>query len=268
MPTQVHSTAIVSSKAQLGDNVVISPYVVIEDDVVIGDGTSIGPNAVIYNGARIGKNCKIHQGASISSPPQDLGYKNEPTTLEIGDNTTIRDFCTLNRGTTKQHLKSVVGSNCLLMSYSHVAHDCIIGNNVIIANSVQMAGHVTIEDYAFIGGLVAIHQFVNIGAHSIIGGLFRVPKDIPPYIMAGGAPVSYERLNVIGLRRRGFSKETLDTINDAYRILFLSKLNVSQGVEKIKSSMTITPEIQNILDFIARSKRGIITARRHASSDD
>jgi UDP-N-acetylglucosamine acyltransferase len=268
MPTQIHSTAIVSSKAKLGDNVVISPYVIIEDDVIIGDGTSIGPNAVVYNGARIGKNCKIHQGSSISSPPQDLGYNNEPTTMEIGDNTTVRDFCTLNRGTKKQHFKSIVGSNCLLMAYSHVAHDCIIGNNVIIANSVQMAGHVTIEDYAFIGGLVAIHQFVNIGTHSIIGGLFRVPKDIPPYIMAGGTPVSFERLNVIGLRRRGFTNETLSTINDAYRILFLSKLNVSQGVEKIKSTMTITPEIQNILAFIAKSKRGIITARRHSSSDE
>lgn len=264
MSVQIHPTAIVSSKAQLADSVHVAPYAIIEDDVVIGEGCYIGPHTLIANGARIGKNCKIHKGAVVSTAPQDLTYNNEPTTFEIGDNTTIREFCTLNRGTKKQHLKSVVGSNCLLMAYVHIAHDCIIGNNVIIANSVQMAGHVTIDDYAFIGGLVAIHQFVNIGAHSIIGGHFRIPKDIPPYIMAGGWPVSFERLNIIGLRRRGFTKETIDTINEAYRILYLSNLNVSQGVEKIKATMNITPEVQNILDFIARSKRGIITTRRHS----
>ncbi len=263
MSTQIHPTAIVSSKANIADGVQIDPYTVVEDDVTIGEGCYIGPHVLIANGARIGKNCRIHKGAVVSTPPQDLSYNNEPTLFEIGDNTTIREFCTLNRGTKKQHLKSVVGSNCLLMSYVHVAHDCIIGNNVIIANSVQMAGHITIDDYAFIGGLVAIHQFVNIGAHSIIGGLFRVPKDIPPYIMAGGTPVTFQRLNIIGLRRRGFSKETIDTLNDAYRILYLSKLNVSQGVEKIKETMTITSEIQNILDFISKSKRGIITSRQH-----
>lgn len=265
MSTQIHPTAIVSSKAQIAEGVLVEPYAVIEENVIIGEGCYIGPHVLIANGARIGKNSKIHKGAVVSTPPQDLTYNNEPTTCEIGENTTIREFCTLNRGTKKQHLKSVVGSNCLLMAYVHIAHDCIIGNNVIIANSVQMAGHITIEDYAFIGGLVAIHQFVNIGTHSIIGGHFRIPKDIPPYIMAGGWPVTFERLNIIGLRRRGFSKETIDTLNEAYRILYLSKLNVSQGIEKIKATMTITPEVQNILDFIAKSKRGIITARRHSS---
>ncbi len=268
MSTLIHPTAIVSPKAQIAEGVHVDPYTVIEDDVIIGEGSSIGPHVLIANGARIGKNCKIHKGAVVSTPPQDLTYNNEPTTCEIGDNTTIREFCTLNRGTKKQHLKSVVGSNCLLMSYVHIAHDCIIGNNVIIANSVQMAGHITIDDYAFIGGLVAIHQFVNIGSHCIIGGLFRVPKDIPPYIMAGGAPTTFQRLNIVGLRRRGFSKETIDTLNEAYRILYLSKLNVTQGVEKIKATMKITPEVQNILDFIAKSKRGIITARRQYDDVD
>lgn len=268
MPIQIHPTAIVSGKAELADGVVVDPYAIIEDDVVIGEGTYIGPRTLIANGARIGKNCKIHNGAVVSTAPQDLSYKNERTFFELGDNSTIREFCTLNRGTTKQHFKSSVGSNCLLMAYVHVAHDCVVGNNVIIANSVQMAGHITIQDFAIIGGLTAIHQFVTIGAHSMIGGHFRLPKDIPPYIIAGGWPVSFERLNIIGLRRRGFSKESLDALNDAYRILYLSKLNVSQGVERIKESMQITPEIQNLIDFIAASKRGIITARRHASSGE
>ncbi len=262
MPTQIHSTAIVSSKAQLADGVIVEPYAIIEDDVTIGEGTFIGPHTLIANGARIGKNCKIHNGAVVSTAPQDLSYNNEPTTFELGDNSTIREFCTLNRGTVKQHKKSVVGSNCLLMAYTHVAHDCVIGNNVIIANSVQMAGHVTIHDFAIIGGLTAIHQFVNIGAYTMVGGHFRIPKDIPPYIMAGGWPVSFERLNIIGLKRRGFTQEAIDSLNDAYRILYLSKLNVSQGVEKIKSTMNITPEVQHVIDFISNTKRGIITARR------
>ncbi|MFA5833552.1 MAG: acyl-ACP--UDP-N-acetylglucosamine O-acyltransferase [Bacteroidota bacterium] len=268
MATQIHSTAIVSSKAELASGVIVDPYAIIEDDVIIGEGTYIGPHTLIANGARIGKNCKIHNGAVVSTAPQDLSYKNEPTFFEMGDNTTIREFCTLNRGTTKQHLKSSVGSNCLLMAYVHVAHDCVIGNNVIIANSVQMAGHITIQDSAIIGGLTAIHQFVNIGEHTMVGGHFRVPKDIPPYIIAGGWPVTFERLNIIGLRRRGFTREAIDSLNEAYRILFLSKLNVSQGVEKIKSSMTVIPEVQKVLDFIAASKRGIITARRHSSDDE
>lgn len=268
MSTQIHPTAIVSKKAQLSDNVVVDPYAIIEDDVVIGEGSYIGPHTLIANGARIGKNCKIHNGAVVSTPPQDLTYKNEPTTFELGDNSTIREYCTLNRGTIKQHHKSSVGSNCLLMAYVHVAHDCIIGNNVIIANSVQMAGHITIQDYAIIGGLTAIHQFVNIGAHTMVGGHFRVPKDIPPYIIAGGWPVSFERLNIIGLRRRGFTNEAIDSLNNAYRILYLSNLNVTQGVERIKSTMAITPEVQKLIDFIAASKRGIITARKHTASED
>ncbi len=262
MSTQIHPTAIVSSKAELAEGVIVDPYAIIEDDVIIGEGTYIGPHTLIGNGARIGKNCKIHNGAVVSTPPQDLKYDNEQTFFYLGDNSTIREFCTLNRGTTKQDLKSVVGSNCLLMAYTHVAHDCIIGNNVIIANSVQMAGHVTIHDFAIIGGLTAIHQFVNIGAYTMVGGHFRVPKDIPPYIMAGGWPVSFERLNVIGLKRRGFTQEAIDSLNDAYRILYLSNLNVSQGVEKIKATMKITPEVQNVIDFIANAKRGIIAARR------
>lgn len=267
MSTQIHSTAIVSAKAQLGSNVTVGPYSLIEDDVVIDNGTWIGSHATIQNGARIGKNCTIHQGAAVSSPPQDLSYKNEPTTFELGDHSTIREFCTLNRGTIKQHKKSSVGSHCLLMAYTHVAHDCLIGNNVIIANSVQLAGHVTIQDWAIIGGLVAVHQFVTIGAHTMIGGMFRVTKDVPPYIMAGGLPLSFERLNIIGLKRRGFTPEAIDMLNNAYRILYLSNLNVSQGVERITSTLQLTQEVQTLLNFIADSKRGIISGPRSHSHE-
>lgn len=259
MSTTIHPTAIVSSKAELAEGVVVGPFAVIEEDVTIDEGTHIGPHVLVANGARIGKKCVIHNGAVVSTAPQDLKYNNEPTLFEIGDNTTIREFCTLNRGTIA-HGKTTVGSNCLLMAYMHVAHDCIVGNNVIIANSVQLAGHVTIDDWAIIGGATVIHQFVTIGAHTMIGGGFRVIKDVPPYIMAGRDPLCFERLNVIGLRRRGFTQDSIDALNDAYRILYLSQLNVSQGIEKIKETMAITPEIHQLIDFVANAKRGIIPA--------
>ena len=263
MPTQIHPSAIVSSKARIGNDVAIGPFTVIEDDVTIGDGTQIGPQVYCANGARIGKGCAIHNGAVVATLPQDLKFKNEVTTFEIGDNTTIREFCTLNRGTA-EHMKSVVGSNCLLMAYVHVAHDCTIGNNVILANSIQMGGHVTIEDWAIVGGLTAIHQFVSIGQHAMVGGHFRVPKDVPPYILAGGTPLMYEGLNIVGLRRRGFSSEALDALSKAYHLLYLSKLNVSQAAQRIRQELALTVEIQNLLSFIDRSKRGIITTRSHA----
>lgn len=262
MPNQIHPTAIVSSKARIGNDVAIGPFTVIEDDVAIGDGTQIGPHVYCANGARIGKECRIHNGTVVATLPQDLKFKNEVTTFEIGDNTTVREFCTLNRGTA-EHMKSVVGSNCLLMAYVHIAHDCTIGNNVILANGIQMGGHVTIEDWVIVGGLTAIHQFVSIGQHTMVGGHFRVPKDVPPYILAGGAPLTYEGLNIIGLRRRGFSTEALDALSKAYHLLYLSKLNVSQAAQKIRQELTLTAEVQNLLSFIDRSKRGIITSRSH-----
>jgi UDP-N-acetylglucosamine acyltransferase len=263
MNTQIHSTAIVGSNARIGNDVAIGPYTVIEDDVVIGAGTQIGPHVYCADGARIGKACRIHKGAVIATLPQDLKFKDEKTTFEIGDNTTVREFCTLNRGTA-EHMKSTVGSNCLLMAYVHVAHDCTIGDNVILANSVQMGGHVIIEDSVIVGGLTAIHQFVSIGQHTMVGGHFRVPKDVPPYILAGGMPLTFEGLNVIGMRRRGFSREALDALSKAFHLLYLSKLNVSQAAEKIRHDLTPTAEIQNLLSFIERSKRGIITSRSHA----
>ncbi len=258
MSNVIHSTAIVNSKAELGENISIGPYAVVDGDVVIGSGTQIGPHVYCAEGARIGKDCRIHNGAVVSTLPQDLKFKDEKTTFEIGDSTTIREFCTLNRGTA-EHMKSTVGSNSLLMAYSHVAHDCTIGDNVIIANAVQMGGHVTIEDWAIVGGLTAIHQFVSIGRHAMVGGHFRVPKDVPPYILAGGAPLTYEGLNVVGLRRRGFAREAIEALTQAYQLLYFARLNVSQAVVKIRQELRVTTEIQHLLTFIERSKRGIIT---------
>jgi UDP-N-acetylglucosamine acyltransferase len=262
MSISIHPSAIVSAKAQIADNVEIGPFTIVEDDVVVGEGTVIGSSVLCANGARIGKSCVIHKGAVVATPPQDLKYRNEPTTCEIGDNTTVREFCTLNRGTT-EHWKSVIGSNCLLMAYAHVAHDCTIGNNVIIANAVQMGGHVTIHDWAIVGGLTAVHQFSMIGAHAMIQGQKGVAKDVPPYVRAGREPMVFEGINSVGLRRRGFSPETIEGISKAYHIIYGSKYNVSQAVECIERELTITPEIQNILDFIKCSKRGILSGRSH-----
>ena len=258
MSNQIHPTAIVSTKAELGDNISVGPYTIVEGDVVIDNGTQLGPHVYCADGARIGKECRIHKGAVVATLPQDLKFKNEKTTFEIGNSTTVREFCTLNRGTA-EHMKSTVGSNCLLMAYAHVAHDCTIGDNVILANSVQMGGHVTIEEWAIIGGETAIHQFVTIGKHVMVGGLSRVRKDVPPYILAAGEPLTYKGLNVVGLRRRGFSRETIDALSKAYHILYFSKHNVSQAVLRIQQELSLTSEINHLLAFIERSKRGIIT---------
>ncbi len=262
MSISIHSSAIVSPKAQIADNVSVGPFTIIEDNVVIGDGTQIGSSVLCADGARIGRNCVVHKGAVIATPPQDLKYKNEPTTCEIGDNTTVREFCTLNRGTT-EHWKSVIGSNCLLMAYAHVAHDCTIGNNVIIANAVQMGGHVTIQDWAIVGGLTAVHQFSTIGAHAMVQGHKGVSKDVPPYVRAGREPMVYEGINSVGLRRRGFTNATIEAIQQAYQVIYASGLNVSQAVEALEQEQAIIPEVQLILDFIRASKRGILAGKHH-----
>ncbi len=249
--------AIVNKDAQIGNNVTISPFSIIEDDVFIDDGTEIGANVYIASGTKIGKNCKIFHNAVLGTIPQDLKFENEKTTLEIGDGTIIREFCSLNRGT-KHSGKTEVGKNCFLMMYVHIAHDCQIGNNVIIANATNMAGHVEIHDYVNISGLCPIHQFVKIGKHSFIGGGYRVPKDVPPYILASGEPLSYIGPNIVGLTRRGFSKEVISRLKETYRIIYKMNLNVSQAVQKIKSDLEIIPEIKDVLDFIEKSERGII----------
>lgn len=254
---KIHATALVNKNAELAEDVEVGPFTIIEEDVTIESGTKIASNVLISDGARIGKNCKVFNGAVLSTDPQDLKYKGEKTTLEIGDNTIIREFCTLNRGTDDKY-KTVIGANCLLMAYVHVAHDCILGKNVILANAVNLAGHIEIEQFASVGGMDPIHQFVRIGQHSFIGGGLRVDKDVPPYILAAGEPLTFAGLNIIGLTRRGFDKETLSLLKRTYKLLYRSKLNVSQALTRIKEDVELAPEIKNVIQFIENSQRGII----------
>lgn len=262
MGVNIHPLALVGKKARLGENVTIGPSAILGDDIIIGDGSTIAPYAIIQDGARLGKECKIASFAVIGGPPQDLKYKGEPTLLEIGDRCDIREYVTLNRGTIESG-KTVIGNNCMFMANAHVGHDCIIGDSCILANSVALAGHVTINNWVIVGGLTPVHQFVLIGDHAMIGGGLRVGKDVPPYVLAGREPLGFEGLNSIGLRRRGYSRETIDLIDKAYVLIYRSNLNVSQAVARIKEELEQTPEIKNILDFIAKSKRGIIPGPRH-----
>jgi len=255
--TNIHPTALVDPDAELGEDVVIGPYAVVQNDVVIGDGSQIASHVLIHAGTRIGKRCRVFKGAVLGTDPQDLKYAGEKTTLEVGDETTIREFCTLNRGSSHR-LRTVVGSQSLLMAYVHIAHDCLIGDHVILANAVNMAGHVIIEDFASVGGMTPIHQFVRIGKHAFVGGGLRVPKDVPPYILAAGEPLTYAGINRVGLSRRGFSSETMLSLRRAYKLIYRSDLNTSQAVQKIKETMEITAEIAELLRFIEASERGII----------
>lgn len=260
MSTGIDSSARVGPGAQLGANVCVGPFTIIEDGAVVGEGTQIAANALIGRGARIGKNCKIHHGAVVGHEPQDLKYAMEETTCEIGDRTVIREYATLHRGT-GEHGRTIIGSDCFIMAYAHVAHDCIVGNKVILSNAAMMAGHCEVEDHAIIGGITPIHQFVHIGCHAMIGGGVRVPKDVPPYTLAGFV---YEGLNSIGLRRRGFSPAVIAALDKAYNLIYNSKLNVSQAVSKIKEDATLAAvsEVQHVLTFIAHSKRGLIGGPR------
>jgi UDP-N-acetylglucosamine acyltransferase len=249
--------AYVHPQAKLAKNVVIEPFVNIEKNVEIGDGTWIGSNVTIMEGARIGRNCKIFPGAVIAAIPQDLKYDGEDTLVRIGDNNTIREFVTINRGT-KANLETVLGNNNLLMAYVHVAHDCIIGNNCILANGCTLAGHISIDDWAIVGGLSAVHQFVNIGQHSMVSGGSLVRKDVPPYTKAAREPLSFVGINSIGLRRRGFTSEKINEIQDIYRYIYLKGLNVTQALELIEATMPATFERDEILSFTAKSSRGIM----------
>ena len=243
--------------AKSGDNVTIDSFSTIQEDVEIGEGTWVGSNVTIMEGARIGKNCKIFPGAVISAIPQDLKYNGEETTVEIGDNTTIRECVTINKGTAAKN-KTVVGNNCLLMAYSHIAHDTIVGNNVIIGNGSQIAGEVIIHDFAILSGLVAVHQFVNIGPHVMISGGSLVRKDVPPYTKAAREPLSYEGVNSIGLRRRGFSSEKIAEIQEIYRNLYLRGLNNAKALTRIETEMPATQERDEIISFIRASDRGVM----------
>jgi UDP-N-acetylglucosamine acyltransferase len=247
----------VDKDAKLGKNVTVSPFSVIYSNVEIGEGTWIGPHVTIMEGARIGKNCKIFPGAVISAIPQDLKYAGEESTVIVGDNTTIREFVTINRGT-KDRMTTSVGSNCLLMAYVHVAHDCAVGNNVILANSVNLAGHITIEDSAILEGLVAVQQFVHIGAHSFVTGGSLVRKNVPPYVKAAREPLSYIGVNSVGLRRRGFSNEIVLQIEDIYRTIYVRGHNVSNALNIVEQEAPASPEKELIIKFIRDSKDGII----------
>lgn len=252
------SNSVISNKARIGSNFRIGNFSVIEDDVIIGNNVEIGNNVTIANGARISDGVKVSHGAVIATQPQDLKFSGEVTTAEIGEGTVIREFATINRGT-KYSNKSVIGKNCFVMAYVHVAHDCIIGDNVIIANSVQMGGHVEIDDYAIIGGLVGIHQFVKVGKHTMIAAHSMLVKDVPPFVIAGSDPVQYEGVNHIGLKRRGFSSEDLESIKQVYKIIYNSGLNVSDALKKAKSEIEAVSNVKDIFDFIeTRSTRGII----------
>lgn len=249
--------AYIHPAAKIAPSVVIDPFVTIEQNVEIGEGTRIGSNVTIMEGARIGKNCTIFPGAVISGIPQDLKFRGEDTLAIIGDNTTIRECVTVNRGTAAKG-KTVVGSNCLIMAYSHVAHDCVIGDNVIISNATQIAGEVVVDNFAVIGGGTLIHQFCHIGSHVMIQGGALVNKDIPPYVKAAREPIAYAGVNSIGLRRRGFTSEVIRDIQEIYRYLYLSGLNNTDAVERIEAELPATKERDEIILFVRNSKRGII----------
>ena len=253
----IHSTAIVNPEAKLGDNLSVSPYAIIEGDVEIGIDCSVGPHAVIYSGARIGNRVKIFQGASVANLPQDLKYSGEPTLFIIGDDTVVREFATLHRGT-KETGKSQVGKNCLLMAYSHVPHDCEVGDNCIIANAVQIGGHSHIEDWVIIGGLAGLHQFSRVGEHSMIAGAAKITQDVPPYILAVNNPAEFGGLNIVGLRRRGFKPEDIQILKDVYGLIYNKSHNVSQAVKIIKKKFGDNVYAQKVLNFLSQSKRGLV----------
>jgi UDP-N-acetylglucosamine acyltransferase len=256
----ISSLAHIDPAARLGEGVKVEPFAVIHGDVTIGDGTWIGSGAVIYDGARIGRNCRIFNGASISAIPQDLKFSGEETTLEIGDNTTVREFTTLNRGTRARGM-TTIGSNCLLMAYVHVAHDCSVGDNVIMVAHSAIAGEVVLGDWVIMGGGAMAHQFVHIGAHTIIGGAGKVRMDVPPYIKADRDPLAYMGLNTTGLERRGFTKEKMHELHEVYRSYYNMGMNGSKALEYISGNFASTPERDHILDFIKNSSRGVIRGR-------
>lgn len=252
---------VIHPKAKIGQNVTIEPFVTIGANVEIGDNSWIGANAAIMDGVKIGKNCKIFPGAIVGAIPQDLKFKGEYSLIEIGDNVTIREYCTLNRGT-KANDKTVINDECLLMAYVHVAHDCVLGRGVVLANNVNLAGHIEIGKHTTLGGITAVHQFVKIGAYSMIGGGSLVRKDVPPYIKVAREPLAYAGVNSVGLQRNGFSIEQVHYIQDVYRILFVKGYNTTQAIEKIKKTLPKSIERKAILEFIKKSERGLIRGFR------
>jgi UDP-N-acetylglucosamine acyltransferase len=253
----IHRTALVDPKAQVGNDVSIGPYAIVGPRVTVGDGCTVNAHAVLERNVKLGVGVKLGYGAVIGNDPQDLKYQGEETWVEVGDGTIIREYCTINRGTSATG-KTTIGERCFLMSYVHVAHDCVIGHDVIIANSVQMAGHVTIDDRAIISGLVPIHQFVRIGTFAFVGGGSRVNQDVPPYTKAVGNPVHLYGLNSVGLQRAGFSPEIKLALKRAYRLLFNSDMTVTQGIARARAELPAGPEVEIFLRFIEGSQRGVL----------
>ncbi len=265
MPVTIDPKAVVHPNARLGAGVTVGPFAVIEDETEIGDGTIIGAHVVVHRWTRLGTECRVAPFASIGGALQDLKYKGEKTTLTVGDRCDIREYVTLNRGTHETG-ETIIGSNCMFMANTHVAHDCRVGSDCILANNVALGGHVHLGHWVIIGGSTPVHQFSLVGDHAMVAGGYRVTKDVPPYIRAGREPLAFEGLNAIGLRRRGFKPETIGIIERAYELLYQSHLNVSQAVERIRAEMPSTPEVQNIIGFITSSKRGIIPGHTHRSA--
>ena len=253
----ISQLANISPLAQLGKGVVVESFTTIYEDVIIGENTKIHPNVTIYPGTRIGSNCEVFPGAVIGVIPQDLKFEGEATTVEIGNNTVIRECVTIHRGT-KDRWKTKIGDNCLLMTYVHIAHDCFIGNNVILASYVGLSGHVTIEDFAILEGMVASQQFVTVGAHAFVAGASLIRKNIPPFVKCAREPLTFAGVNSVGLRRRGFTDEQVREIEDIYRMLYVQHNNISKGIESIKESIPDSPIRQQIIQFIESSDKGVI----------
>lgn len=253
----VSNLASVHPKAQLGNNVTVEPFATIGGNVIIGDNAWIGPNAVIMDGSRIGKNSKIFPGAVIGGIPQDLKFKGEDSLAEVGENTVIREYVTINRGTIDR-MTTKVGNSCMIMAYTHIAHDSLVGNNAIIASYVGITGHITVEDWAIIEGLSGAQQFLTIGAHSFIAACSQIRKSVPPFIRVAREPLQYIGVNIVGLTRRGFSKETIKNIEDIYRIIFVRGYSMSKALEMVESECPDTLERRQILDFIRNEKDGIV----------
>ncbi|WP_461832826.1 acyl-ACP--UDP-N-acetylglucosamine O-acyltransferase [Desulfothermus sp.] len=262
MATEIHKTAVVDKDANIGDNVYIGPYAVIESDVEIGDGCRIEPFAQIKRFTKMGKNNHIHSYACIGGPPQDLKFKGEESYLIIGDDNCIREYVTLNRGTKQGGGVTKIGSRCLIMAYAHVAHDCILSDEVIMANAATLAGHVIIEEGAVLGGLSAVHQFVRIGKFAYIGGMTGVAQDVPPYTLIAGERGSMHGLNLVGLRRRGFSKEDISNLKKAYKILWREGLKKEEAIEKIQAELGNSDKVRELIDFVKNSERGIVLPKK------
>lgn len=256
MSSKIHPTAIIDPSAKIGSDVTIGPYSIIGPECVIGDNCQIGSSVAIHRWTELGPGCRVWHGASLGGDPQDLKFKGGRTTVKIGKNTVIREYTTINLSTDEGDV-TLVGDNCFLMAYCHIAHECTVGNGVILANSATLAGHVTVEDFAIIGGLTPVHQFARVGCYCMIGGSSAVQKDVLPYTKAFGNPLGMYGLNSIGLTRRGFGQEQRDLIEKAYRLIFRSKLNTTQALNRIKDDLPISPEIRHIIEFIESSARGI-----------